>query len=130
VFCYGICYLHASLNWYLNADVLIIGASGNCRFTSVTNRYTANGLVVKHRRRLKGLVNEWLPLLHSEAPNVDSLMKFVMGVLASGHRIRSLICLDNFLKEFLTITTAFGISGALMLQILDSIVLLRSYPGR
>lgn len=52
-----------------------------------------------------------------------------MDALATGHRIKCLTCVDDFTKECLTITTAFGISGALVTRILNSIALFRGYPA-
>ncbi len=51
-----------------------------------------------------------------------------MDALASGRRIKCLTCVDDFMKECLTITTAFGISGVHVTRILDSIALFRGYP--
>ncbi len=70
-----------------------------------------NGLCVKRRRRRKGLATEWLPLLRPDAPNMTCSKDFVMDKLASGRRIKWLTCVDDFTKECLTITAAFGISG-------------------
>jgi len=39
-----------------------------------------------------------------------------------------LTCVDDFTKECLTVTVAFGISGVLVTRILDSIALFRGYP--
>jgi putative transposase len=36
---------------------------------------------------------------------------------------------DDFTKECLTVTTAFGISGVQVTRILDSIALFRGYPA-
>ena len=55
-------------------------------------------------------------------------MDFVMDALANGRRIKFLTCVDNFTKECLTITFAFGISGVQVTRILDSIALFRGYP--
>ncbi|MGK4436917.1 DDE-type integrase/transposase/recombinase, partial [Raoultella ornithinolytica] len=38
-------------------------------------------------------------------------------------------CVDDFTKECLTITIAFGISGVQVTRILDSIALFRGYPA-
>lgn len=56
-------------------------------------------------------------------------MDFVMDALASGRRIKCLTCVDDFTKECLTITAAFGISGVQVTRILDSIALFRGYPA-
>ena len=52
-----------------------------------------------------------------------------MYALAGGRRIKCLTCVDNFIKECLTITTAFGIPGIQVTRILDSIALSQSYPA-
>ena len=52
-----------------------------------------------------------------------------MDALASGRRIKWLTCLDDFTKECLTITAAFGISGVQVACILDSIALFHGYPA-
>ncbi|HHA1259768.1 TPA: IS3 family transposase [Enterobacter asburiae] len=91
--------------------------------------YHLNGLGVKRRRRRKGLATERLPLLRPEAPNLTWSMDFVMDALATGRRIKCLTCVDDFTKECLTITTAFGISGVQVTRILDSIALFRGYPA-
>ncbi len=51
-----------------------------------------------------------------------------MDALANGRRIKCLTCVDDFTKECLTVTAAFGISGAQVTRILDSITLFRGYP--
>lgn len=88
-----------------------------------------NGLSVKHRRRCKGLASERLPLLRPDAPNLTWSMYFVMDALANGRRIKCLTCVDDFMKECLTITAAFGISGVQVTRILDSIALFLGSPA-
>ena len=90
--------------------------------------YHLNGLGVKRRRRRKGLATERLPLLRPAAPNMTWSMDFVMDALATGRRIKCLTCVDDFTKECLTVTVAFGISGVQVTRILDSIALFRGYP--
>ncbi|WP_404880730.1 integrase catalytic domain-containing protein, partial [Klebsiella pneumoniae] len=46
-----------------------------------------------------------------------------------GRRIKCLTCVDDFTKECLTVTVAFGISGVQVSRILDSIALFRGYPA-
>ncbi len=91
--------------------------------------YHLNGLGVKRRRRRKGLATERLPLLRPEAPNLTWSMDFVMDALSTGRRIKCLTCVDDFTKECLTVTVAFGISGVQVSRILDSIALFRGYPA-
>ncbi len=91
--------------------------------------YHLNGLGVKRRRRRKGLATERLPLLRPAAPNLTWSMDFVMDALATGRRIKCLTCVDDFTKECLTVTVAFGISGVQVTRILDSIALFRGYPA-
>ncbi|WP_457184411.1 IS3 family transposase [Pantoea agglomerans] len=91
--------------------------------------YHLNGLGVKRRRRRKGLATERLPLLRPAAPNMTRSMDFVMDALATGRRIKCLTCVDDFTKECLTVTVAFGISGVQVTRILDSIALFRGYPA-
>jgi transposase InsO family protein len=90
--------------------------------------YHLSGLGVKRRRRRKGLATERLPLLRPAAPNLTWSMDFVMDALATGRRIKCLTCVDDFTKECLTVTVAFGISGVQVTRILDSIALFRGYP--
>jgi len=71
--------------------------------------YHLSGPGVKRRRRHKGLATESLPLLRPEAPNMTWSMDFVMDALAIDRRIKCLTCMDDFTKECLTITSAFGI---------------------
>lgn len=52
-----------------------------------------------------------------------------MDALATGRRIKCLTCVDDFTKECLTVTAAFGISGVQVTHILDSIALFRGYPA-
>ncbi len=52
-----------------------------------------------------------------------------MDALASGRQIKCLTCVDDFTKEYLTFTVAFGISGVQVTRILDSIALFRCYPA-
>lgn len=86
-------------------------------------------LSVKRRRRRKGLATERFPLLRPDAPKLTWSMDFVMDALANGRRIKCLTCVDDFTKECLTITAAFGISGVQVTRILDSIALFRGYPA-
>jgi len=88
-----------------------------------------SGLGVKRRRRRKGLATERLPLLGPTAPNLIWSVDFVMDALATGRRIKCLTCVDDFTKECLTVTVAFGISGVQVTRILDSIALFRGYPA-
>ena len=91
--------------------------------------YHLRGLGVKSRRRRKGLATECLPLLRPVAPNLTRSMDFVMDALATGRRIKCLTCVDDFTKDCLTITIAFGISGVQVTHILDSIALFRGYQA-
>ena len=52
-----------------------------------------------------------------------------MDALATSRMIKSLSCVDDFTKECLTATVAFGISGVQVTRIIDSIALFRGYPG-
>lgn len=56
-------------------------------------------------------------------------MDFVMDALATGRRLKCLTCVDDFTKECLTITIAFGTSGVQVTRILDGIALFRGYPA-
>jgi putative transposase len=62
-------------------------------------------------------------------PKLTWSMDFVMDALATGRRIKYLTCVDDFMKECLTITTAFGISGAPVTRIRGSIERFRDYPA-
>lgn len=53
-----------------------------------------------------------------------------MDALSTGRIIKCLTCVDDFTNEFLTIITAFGISGVQVTHILDGIALFRDYPRR
>ena len=52
-----------------------------------------------------------------------------MDALANGRGIKCLTCIDDFTKECLTITAAFGISGVQVTRILNSIALFMGYPA-
>ncbi len=91
--------------------------------------YHLSCLGVKRRRRRKVLATERLPLLRPAAPNLTWSMDFVMDALSTGRRIKCLTCVDDFTKECLTVTVAFGISGVQVSRILDSIALFRGYPA-
>jgi len=95
----------------------------------VNRIYHLNGLSVKRRRRRKGLATERLPLLCPDAHNLTWSMDSVMDALATGSRSKCLTCVDDFTKECLTVTVAFGISGVKVTRILDSIALFRGYPA-
>jgi len=56
-------------------------------------------------------------------------MDYVIDALASSRRIKCLTYVDDFTKECLTITIAFGNSGVQVTRILDSIALFRGYPA-
>lgn len=90
--------------------------------------YHLSGLSVKRRRRRQGLTTERLPLLRPAAPNLIWSMDFVMDALASGRRIKCL-CVDDFTKECLTVTVAFGISGVQATRNLDGIALFCGYTA-
>ncbi len=130
-------YQGASPNWHWSAGVLVTAASGSfCAVKAfcvnhkrVYRIYHLKGLGVKRRRRRKGLATERLPLLRPAGPNLTRSMDFVMDALASGRRIKCLTCVDDFTKECLTITVAFGISGVQVSRILDNIALFRGYPA-
>lgn len=99
----------------------------NVNHKRVYRIYHLHVLSVKRRRRRKGLATERFPLLRPYAPNLTWSMDFVMDALANGRRIKCLTCVDDFTKECLTITAAFGISGVQVTLILDSIALFRGY---
>jgi putative transposase len=96
---------------------------------SVYRLYHLSDLDVKRRRRRKGLAKERLPLLRPTAFNLTWSMDFVMDALATGRRIKCLTYMDDFTKECLTVTVAFGISGVQITRILDSLALFRGYPA-
>lgn len=50
-----------------------------------------------------------------------------MEALVTGRRIKFLTCVDDFTKECLTVTVAFGIPGVQVTRILDCIALFRGY---
>lgn len=52
-----------------------------------------------------------------------------MDALANGRRLKCLTCVDDFTKEWLTVTVAFEISGVKVTRILDGIALFRDYPA-
>lgn len=52
-----------------------------------------------------------------------------MDALATGRRIKRLTCVNDFTKECLTATGAFGISGVQVTRILYSIALFHGYPA-
>ncbi|QHM94292.1 MULTISPECIES: IS3 family transposase [Kosakonia] len=91
--------------------------------------YHLSGLGVKRRRRRKGLATERLLLLFPAAPDLTWSMDFVMDALATGRGIKCLTCVDDFTKECLTVTAAFGMSGIQVTRVLDSIALFRGYPA-
>jgi len=107
--------LYVSQSWHWSAGVLAIwqllrreGLQVN--HNRVYRLYHLSGLGVKRRRR-KGLAMERLPLLRPAAPNLTWSMDFVMDALATGRRIKCLTCVEDFTKEYLTVTVAFRISG-------------------
>ena len=129
-------YQGASLSWHWSAGVLATVVFGSCcavkgfmLIISAYRLYHLSGLGVKRRRRRKGLATERLPLLRPAAPNLTWSMDFVMDALSTGRRIKCLTCVDDFTKECLTVTVAFGISGVQVTRILDSIALFRGYPA-
>lgn len=130
-------YQDASLSWHWRAGVLATSSSWqllrreglHVNHKRVYRIYHLNGLSVKRRRRRKGLATERFPLLRPDAPNLTWSMDLVMGALANGRRIKCLTCVDDFTKECLTITAAFGISGVQVTRILDSIALFQGYPA-
>lgn len=52
-----------------------------------------------------------------------------MDAQANGRRIKCLTCVDDFMKECLTITAAFGISGVQITRIVVSIALFRVHSA-
>lgn len=87
-----------------------------------------NGLSLKRRGHHNELATERLPILRSDALNLTWSMDFVMDELGSGSLMKCLTCVDDFTRECLTITAAFGTRGVQMTRILDSIGLFRGYP--
>jgi putative transposase len=75
------------------------------------------------------LATERLPLLRPDAPDLTWAMDFVMDALGGGRRIKYLTCVDDFTRDCLTITAAFGISGIQVTCILDRIALRLIQPG-
>lgn len=51
-----------------------------------------------------------------------------MDPLANAYRCKCLTCVDNFTKECLTVTVAFGISDEQVTRILGNIALVYGYP--
>ncbi len=130
-------YQGASLSWHWSAGVFgyrriwqLLRREGlHVNHKRVYRLYHLSGLGVKRRRRRKVLATERLPLLRPAAPNLTWSMDFVMDALSTGRRIKCLTCVDDFTKECLTVTVAFGISGVQVSRILDSIALFRGYPA-
>jgi putative transposase len=50
-----------------------------------------------------------------------------MDLIGNGRRKKCLTCVDDFIKDFLTVITAIGITG--LTSILESITLFRGYPA-
>ena len=72
--------------------------------------YHLSDLVVKRRRRRKGLATERLPMLRPTAPNLTWSMDLVMDALVTGRRIECLTCVEQYSIDemFLELT---GIDG-------------------
>ncbi len=88
-----------------------------------------SGLAVKPTRRPKVLQTQSLPLHRPAEHHLTWSMEILMAALSTGRRIKCLTCVDDFTKECLTVTVAFGISGVQVTRILDSIALFRGYPA-
>lgn len=65
--------------------------------------YHLSGLGVKRRRR-QMIDNSMSFIARLAAPNLTRSMNFDMDALASGRRTKSLICVDDFIKECLIVT--------------------------
>jgi len=81
--------------------------------------YHLSDLMIKRRRRRKGLATERLPMLRTMAPNLTWSMDLVMDALVTGRKI-----------ECLTVTVGFGISGVQFTRTLDSIALFAAIRRR
>ncbi len=98
-------------------------------YKRVNGIYHSNALNEKRRQQCNKLVAEWLPLFFTDALNLVRLMKFIMDALVSCRRINYLTSVNDYTDASRTITAALRISGVQVTYILDSIVLLRSYPA-
>jgi len=88
-------YLYASQSWrfgYRRIWQLLRSEGLHVNHKRVYRIYHLNGLSMKRRRRRKGLVTERLPLLRPDVPNLTWSMDFVIDALATGYRIKGLLC--------------------------------------
>lgn len=90
--------------------------------------YTAAQLVVKRRKRRKGLQVPRVQLLVPSQRNDVWSMDFVMDALANGRRIKILGIVEDCTKESVDLVADFGISGRYVVRTLDQVARFRGYP--
>lgn len=91
--------IYQELSWHLSATT----ASGSC-------------CAVKDFMLIISACNGFIT-------SVTWSMDFVMDALATGRKMKCLTCVDNFTKECLTVTVAFGVSSVQATRVPDSIAL-------
>lgn len=124
-------------SWPQSADALAIGACTPllrregfvANGKKVYRLYSAAELVVRHRRKRKGVPVEREALALPDRPNEVWPMHFVSDALANGRRIKILTILDDFGKESVDLLADFGILGHYVTRILDQAARFRGYPA-
>lgn len=90
--------------------------------------YREEGLVIKRRRKRKGVSVERQALVLPDLPNDTWSMDFVMDSLSDGRRLKTLTIVDDFIKESLDIAVARSITDEHVTRIMDNIAQFKGYP--
>ena len=90
--------------------------------------YREEALSVRKRRRRKGVKVDRQALSVPTKPNEIWSIDFVMDALANGRRIKCLTIVDDFTRECLDIVVDYGISGAYVARVLQTIGQFRGLP--
>jgi putative transposase len=90
--------------------------------------YREAGLMVRKRKRRKGVMVEREPLSLPSGPNEVWSMDFGFDALGHGRRIKCLTVVDSFTKECVEILVDHGISGYRVARARDEVARFRGYP--
>lgn len=91
--------------------------------------YSAAGLAVRKRQKVKRPVAERTPLSIATKVNEVWSMDFVSDSVASGRRLKCLTVADDYSHECVDIAVDWGISGLYVTRLLDQAARFRGYPA-
>ncbi len=113
---------------YRRLHILLRRAGVQVNHKRIYRLYRAAGLMMKRRKRRRGVAVERERLSLPSAPNQVWSMDFVFDALSTGRRIKCLTVVDDFTKESVGILVEHGISGFRVTRTLDEMARFRGYP--